>query len=1237
MAVRKLRTKIFLALLSVVLFLVLVIAALPLWFPWALRPIAKRYGATYTSYQRVGYQRFQLSNFTLTNGPTRVQAQEVTGFVPTVWLWRHWRSANDKQFLTVRSWNYASVPRDNLPHANAPVSVHAIYQTVQIIAATLQNWVPNAKLTNGTLSIQNQVIGIPEATWTNRTLATTVSFSNQPPITVVASTAPSAPWKLRIDSDANQFRSEFAITNRPEKIDIIGAIDWLTNRINLAATFPSRGYIPDTASVRADAFHLQGTLLRSLQATDLRGALRADWQTNHFNVQLTAKAIEQGSNLPPVDIEIRASGDTNAAQIDVAKISTPALHAELPAPVAVSFRAPFLSQPADLNLAVDLNQQHLFVATGTLNGHAVISPGEKTPRVSFTLSGTGVTTTSLSTSNLQMNGELNWPVLDVQRAQIVMDDSSHVDLAGKYDFAHKTIHDGRLNSTGPFGGQFLPAGYAFETATVSAQFAGPVASITNSTKAHVTHLIVPHIPPVDIDASWSGQGLNFTNAEVTLKTGTTSLLLRGSTTIEPKTKSLTLTALELSNSNHVALRLDQPTQIALEQATTGTNAAWNLIIAPLHLVGDEGDFSISATVRWPERGAIQGEAHGLDAHLLKDFIRQADADAVLNHLTFSGGWTNGPVAFELTSDATLKTREEFPFSAEAKFTGGKDGITIERFSVLSATQMVSRAEGTLPISFYPSRKEGMLQIDDKAPLKLHALTDPKSVLWEKIAAATGLKLQEPNLTVNLEGTWAAPQGQASLQVERIEMSGLAGHPLPSVENVDILAVMNRATAQISRFNFEIEKQPVRLTGEIPLGESFWSSLRQKRRLPDWHDATAHLQIDNAQVAAFTSLLPEILSAEGTASADISLERGGNVRGELSITNARTHALESIGPVRNIQVLAHLDGKTVRLDNASGEIGGQRVNIDGSMQLDEQVFRTNGLPLFQVHVSGTNVPLARNPSILLRANMDLAVTNSGTEIPVVYGTVKLRNSLFLADIQTLVPERTASARRRPPYFSVEVEPWAQWRLKVNVTGDSFLRVQTPLFRGKISTVLSLQGTLKDPLALGQVKIDPGSLVTFPFSSLDVKQGFISLTSEDPYRPSLYITAQSRRFGYDVKMEATGPVDQPVVQFTSVPGLSSEEIVLMLTAGQVPRGVGATTTTQQRAQGLALFVGKNLLSDFGLGGGGQERLAIRSGQEISESGRPTYDIEYKITDKWSVIGEYDRFDQYNLNLKYKIYSK
>jgi translocation and assembly module TamB len=385
------------------------------------------------------------------------------------------------------------------------------------------------------------------------------------------------------------------------------------------------------------------------------------------------------------------------------------------------------------------------------------------------------------------------------------------------------------------------------------------------------------------------------------------------------------------------------------------------------------------------------------------------------------------------------------------------------------------------------------------------------------------------------------------------------------------------------------------------------------------------------------MLPKILSAEGTASADISLERGGNLHGMLSVTNARTHPLESLGPIRNIQILARLDGHTLRLENTSGEVGGERVKVDGTVQADERIWRTNGLPLFQVHLSGTNIPLARNPTVLLRANLDLNATNSGTEIPVVYGSVRLRDSLFLADLQALVPERTASARRRPPYFSIEEDPWAQWRLRVNVTGDGFLRVQTPLFHGKVSTVMSLEGTLKDPIALGQVRIDSGSTVTFPFSSLDVRQGIISLTSENLYQPHLFITAQSRRFGYDVKMEVTGPVDQPVVQFSSIPGLSSEEIVLMLTAGQVPRGAGTTASTTQRAQGLAVFVGKNLLSDFGFGGSGEDRLTFRSGEEVTETGRSTYNIEYRLTDRWSVIGEYDRFDQYNLNVKFRAYSK
>jgi translocation and assembly module TamB len=269
-------------------------------------------------------------------------------------------------------------------------------------------------------------------------------------------------------------------------------------------------------------------------------------------------------------------------------------------------------------------------------------------------------------------------------------------------------------------------------------------------------------------------------------------------------------------------------------------------------------------------------------------------------------------------------------------------------------------------------------------------------------------------------------------------------------------------------------------------------------------------------------------------------------------------------------------------------------------------------------------------------LNLAVTNAAGKTPTVSGAVHFRDSFYLKDLQDLAPGKVASPARRPPYFSVEKEPWASWRLNVTADGDQFLRVRSPLFRGKASILLRLEGTLKDPIALGEARINSGS-VRFPFGNLEVKQGFATLTSDDPFCPKLFVTAEAQRFGYDVKMQATGPADEPRVEFSSTPPLTSEQIVLMLTTGQMPRGTAMTTTGQQRAQTVALFVGKNLLTELGFGNEDEERLTIRSGEQITETGRPTYEAEYKLAEKWSVIGEYDRFNQLNASLKWKVYSR
>jgi translocation and assembly module TamB len=187
---------------------------------------------------------------------------------------------------------------------------------------------------------------------------------------------------------------------------------------------------------------------------------------------------------------------------------------------------------------------------------------------------------------------------------------------------------------------------------------------------------------------------------------------------------------------------------------------------------------------------------------------------------------------------------------------------------------------------------------------------------------------------------------------------------------------------------------------------------------------------------------------------------------------------------------------------------------------------------------------------------------------------------------------------------------------------------------VSCDLKLTGTLKDPIALGNVKIDSGR-VQFPFSNLEVTQGFVTLSSENPYEPQLLLSAASRRAGFDVKMEVSGQATHPLVQFSSTPPLGSEQIVLMLTAGQLPRSE-FTLSTQQKAQNLAMYLGKNLMSQFGLGQD-SDRLSIQTGENISETGALTYRVEFKLSDRWYLVGEYDRFNALNAGLKWRIYSK
>ena len=77
-----------------------------------------------------------------------------------------------------------------------------------------------------------------------------------------------------------------------------------------------------------------------------------------------------------------------------------------------------------------------------------------------------------------------------------------------------------------------------------------------------------------------------------------------------------------------------------------------------------------------------------------------------------------------------------------------------------------------------------------------------------------------------------------------------------------------------------------------------------------------------------------------------------------------------------------------------------------------------------------------------------------------------------------------------------------------------------------------------------------------------------------------------------------------------------------------------STSARAGQLATFLGRDLVSRITGSGSGRERLIINTSENLTEEGKTTYSVEYRLTDRWSLVGEYDRFSELNAAVKWRI---
>ncbi len=1230
--------------------IIVLLVSLPLWFPWVLAPAARNAGVSFSNYRREGYGRFALDGLVFTNRSLRFSANRAEAPLPTAWLGSVLiaQGKTAKSFILVQDWHLDTVASTR----RGPVkSSYTNLLNASAVLGTLNRWVPGATLSNGTIRVQQTIIKLPKLTWSQGLLQGDVEvpkFRQQARLD--ADLRDTQSYFLNVYSDPHRLRSMIWVSRDGSGFLIRSTNSWWSNRFELDARFSTRGILPEKASLTAQhfSFPVQLTYLSGYRSID--GSVEFQWKNGEFatKVDATARPLTNGNHSPPFQISLHAHGDTNYAAITSAVVTSPGLKANLSQNLKVRFSPPFLPETANLSFVGDLSQVPWLQMKGQIEGDVEFRPSEKFPVAQIHLSGTEIHYARIQTESLKLDAALDWPWLNVSLVDTKFEDGTIIKGRGNLELEKMFLRDGHIQCTGRLGNQWMPAGYGYENLFLTADFLGSVTNLFHEGRLTVTNFIGPQLSPLQLSARWKGQQASLAHAQLELLTGPSSLQLDGSLQADAHGKNVLLNTFTLLTNAEPILKLIQPLRIIVNG--NSFSRGWQLSTSALNLAGKGGEFRGQARVNWPTDGWIQISAKTPLLSGSPVFTQFGLKSIQVHKFQAAGGWTNGPAIFhaDLSAGATLAQRISLPasqtlgtnreilagpLSLDLNLAGDKTGVTVSNLVLNSEQAPVIVGHGYLPAIIVPGSGTKTLELQSDRPLDLALTTIPATGLWQRLSAHLGIGLTEPKMDLRINGTWREPAGRMRLRVAKIDLRE-RNKAMPSLEKLVIDLDLSHREAHLTTGSALLQGQLISVTGKLPLEETAWSAIKEKK-LPDLSTMTGRLRIEKADLAAVAELFPALLTPQGMLDLDLTILPGWSLGGGFRIEKATTRPLATLGPIRDINVKVEAKGRIMELEDAIANVGGSLINMKGELDLRGTNWFSKGIPPFILALRGTNVPLSRQPESVIRSDLNLAVTKTNGAPALISGSARLRDSFYFSDLSALIPGKIASPSRRPPYFSIDKPPFADWRLSVKVLGERFLRVRSTVFNGEVTANLRIQGTLRDPLALGDAKIDAGT-VRFPFASLELQQGLITLTSEDPYHPSVSITAGSRQYGYDLKMQVTGPVDRPVIQFTSNPPLASDQILLLVTAGELPRG-GFELTPQQRAQTLALFVGKDLLAKFGFGDSSEQRLTIHSGEQITESGRPTYSIEYRLSPHWALEGEYDRFGDYNAGLKWNIYSK
>ncbi len=1189
-----------------------VVLSAPWWLGMAVSWFGPSFGLTFGSYERVGYSRFVLRAVEYRRDPVVVKVQQAEADTPFVWLWRRYMSAPGPVVAT--EWSTEVSGSKSKEPTKSEWGWLRLQRLLDKLTAHLAVWVPTleagrgvvtwpgAKLTFTSAALKGRVVSTPDLGFRSWHGAVSASFSDKESIEVKVAL---------IDGSGNAMLRSNAAT-------LTGSGTWWDQPLEFAAHFEERGWLPPEATLRANKWEIAGERVKlgGSYAT-IRGTGLVEWKDGQLSTEISAdgQPLEK-SAAPPLTVNLRGHLTNEAFVAESLDVNLPGITSHLSAPVAIDREGKLHSEPSTFSVDADLAKQPWFKARGALRGEGQISAGEDRRLViKFSASGDAVAVADTALSHVKANGVLEWPVLTIESGTITTPDGSELACHGGWNILSREIVDASLR--GRVGralfARWLPEYPKFDAVQIEAKGSGPWATAKHEGHAEVANFSFARTHPLNVKVTWNGEGAVIKKFAGEAQAGDTKLVAEGSA---DRTR-LNVTSLTFANGDVMRLQLAKPAELKW-------GAHWQL--SEVDLTGPEA--SVHAAMVSGEAGNAQIRAQHFSSEWLRSVLIFPPTKWGVDSLNVEGNWSGGPAAFSVNAALTVHLGDNRAAQLSTQLKGSGEGVEIASLRVAEGGAVIVNATGRLPILIRPAAVQKW-ELAEDAPFTLDAATSPNPSFWEKITQLAGVEVVQPEATVHFEGSLNKPRGEARISAVRVApVEGRFKVYWPKVETLNLHLVGDKEGLTLEHFSVAVEGQEVRASGRLPVAVNTWlAAMKQPREFAQRGEV--RIEVPDAEIAAFVHYFPEYIAPKGRFHLDLTFQGEQSVTGFIRMENGTSRPLGPLGVLQEISADIRFSGRTANLQAVTARMGGQLVTLQGSAQLP-----VGRPPQLNLTLTGENLPFVRRAGLLVRGDLDLKLVTPQAAPPSISGVVRLRDSLFLADIRSMIPSGAKGVAGRPPYFALETPPLNAWGLDIKIEGEKFLRLRTPVFNGTATARFKLDGTLGEPRISGEAIVDQG-YIRLPFANFEVNQGEVRL-SAGQLEPQIWLAATTRRYGYDLRLELSGEASSPNLIFSSSPPLEAEQVLLMVMAGEAPRNE-VSTTDRQRVARFGAFFGQSLLGSFGGDSTGADRLTISSGSDISAQGRETYSIEYRLADRWAVTGEYDEFDDYYGGLKWRFYPK